>query len=206
MKNSKTRHLLLAASVLLTLHVSAQPVRRITYSARLAFQAYGLPLQNLRQSFRNIGGSVGVDYAYNPARTLHQSFTLGFQGHTEHEHSFYLHTQLAYRPRVLKRVEPAIAIGVGRLLSFANPKNPYYEAGEGGWQKSGRQGQGHWFVPLTASLGYRLRPAAGTVLTPFVGYEVSPIIGYNAAFPVLPYSLVTLGTRLNFTHSNHTQK
>ncbi|MBD0257030.1 MAG: hypothetical protein ICV83_15035 [Cytophagales bacterium] len=206
MKNAKTKYLLLVASVL-HLSLTAQPVRpsRLTYSARLTFQAYGLPFQNLREGFRNVGGSVGVDYAYNAARTLHQTVALGYQGHTEHEQGFYLHTQLAYRPLLLHRIEPGIAIGVGRLLSVANPKNPYYQVGDGGWQRSGKQTQGHWLVPLTASLGYRVQAAGGTVLTPFVAYEVSPVIGYNSAFPVLPYSLVTFGTRIQVHPANHSQ-
>jgi hypothetical protein len=171
--------------------------RRLVYSAKLTFQSYGLPFKNLQDSFKNLGGAIGIDYAYNRSQNLYQSFTVGFQHHTEHERLIYVNTQLAYRPLLFKVLEPGFAIGLGRAVALSNPRNPYYELENGAWKK-GRQNQGHWQVPLSLSMGYRTKMANGTVLTPYISYEATPIIKYNSAFTLLPYSLLSVGTRLKF--------
>ncbi len=174
---------------------------RLVYSAKLTFQSYGLPFKNLQDSFRNIGAAIVVDYAYNRSQNLYQSFTLGFQHHTEHEQLWYVNTQLAYRPLLFKHVEPGLAIGIGRALAVSNSRNPYYELENGTWKKSSRQSQGHWQVPLSVSLGYQTKISQGTILTPYISYEATPIIKYNNAFVLLPYSLVSVGTRIKFLPS-----
>jgi hypothetical protein len=181
-------------------NLQAQEYRqsRLIYSAKLTFQAYGLPFKNVSQSFRNVGGAIGIDYVYNRSQTLYQSFTVGFQSHTEHERLLYVNTQFAYRPLLFNRIEPGFALGVGRAVAMSNPKNPYYELENSSWKKSTQQTQGHWQVPLSLSMGYRTKLANGTTLTPYIGYEATPIIRYNNAFSILPYSLLSIGTRVKF--------
>jgi hypothetical protein len=179
---------------------SAQEVTssRFIYSARLTFQSYGLPFKNLREGFKNIGGAIGVDYAYNKSQNLLQSFSLGFQHHTEHEQILYINTQLAYRPLLFDKLEPGIAIGIGRALAISNPGNPYYELEHGTWKRSSHQKTWHWQLPVSLSMGYRIRQANGRVFTPYIGYEAATLIKYNSAFPLLPYSQLSAGTRIKF--------
>lgn len=175
---------------------------RLTYSVRLNFQVYGLPFQNLGGGFRNIGGAVGIDYALNKSGTTQQTLSFGYQSNRQHETSFYLNTQFCYRPLVFGALEPSVAIGVGRMLSYSNARNPYYEVKDGSWEKSSSQRQGHWQAPISLSLGYRTGLGHGRTLTPFVAYDVVPIINYNSAFVALPYSLLSVGTRYRFQSSN----
>lgn len=180
--------------------IHAQDYRqsRLVYSAKLTFQAYGLPFKNLAQSFRNVGGAIGVDYVYNRSQILYQSVTIGFQRHTAHERLVYVNTQFAYRPLLFNRIEPGLALGIGRAVAISNSQNPYYELANGSWKKSTQQTQGHWQVPLSLSMGYRTTLANGTTFTPYIGYETTPIIRYNNAFSILPYSLISIGTRIKF--------
>lgn len=181
-------------------NLQAQDYRqsRLVYSAKLTFQAYGLPFKNLSQSFRNVGGAIGIDYVYNRSQTLYQSVTVGFQRHTTHERLVYVNTQFAYRPLLFNRIEPGLALGIGRAVAISNSQNPYYEMENGSWKKSTHQTQGHWQVPLSMSLGYRTTLANSTTFTPYIGYETTPIIRYNNAFPILPYFLISVGTRIKF--------
>jgi hypothetical protein len=172
--------------------------RRLVYSARLTFQSYGLPFKNLQDSFKNIGGAIGIDYAYNRSHNIYQSFTFGFQHHSEHERLWYVNTQLAYRPLIFKHIEPGFAIGIGRAMTLSNTRNSYYQLENGAWKKSHRQSQGHWQAPISLSMGYRTKLTNGTVLTPYISYEATPLIKYNTAFAILPYSLLSVGTRIKF--------
>jgi hypothetical protein len=185
---------------LTTYNSMAQATRqqRLIYSAKITFQSYGLPFKNIQDGFKNLGGAVSIDYAYNQSQNIYQSVTVGFQHHTEHERLIYVNTQLAYRPLLFKVLEPGFALGLGRAVALSNTRNPYYELENGTWKKSRSQSQGHWQAPLSLSMGYRTKMANGTVLTPYVSYEATPLIKYNSAFSILPYSLISVGTRVKF--------
>ncbi|MDQ4140192.1 MAG: hypothetical protein M3142_06670 [Bacteroidota bacterium] len=170
---------------------------RLLYSAKLTFQAYGLPSKNLGDSFKNVGFALGIDYAYNQKRNLFQSFSVGYQSHTQHETGYYVNTQFVYRPVVFRVLEPSIGIGLGRMLAVSNSKNQFYEIDNGSWSKSNRQTIGHWQAPISLGLGFRTK-TTGINITPFIGYEAVPIINYNSAFVVMPYSLLSVGSRFKF--------
>ncbi len=180
-----------------TAFAQAPLTSRLIYSAKLTFQAYGLPSKNVGTSFKNVGLAVGVDYAYNQKRNLFQSFTVGYQSHNQHETGYYLNTQLVYRPVLFRVLEPSIGIGVGRMLAVSNAKNQFYEIDNGSWSKSSRQTKGHWQAPISVGLGFRTK-TTGTSITPFINYEAVPIINYNSAFVVMPYSLLSVGSRFTF--------
>lgn len=171
---------------------------QLIYSVRLTFQTYGLPFQNIGASFRNVGAAVEVGMPFNKSQVFYQTLSLGYQGHQQHETSIYVNTQFNYRPLRYTAIEPSIAVGIGRMLSFSNSKNPYYSIKDGIWDKSHNQKQGHWQVPVSLSLGYRSGIGSDKTLTPFVGYDIIPVINYNSAFIVLPYSVLSVGTRARF--------
>lgn len=191
--------LALTLSCLLHQNTAAQtPISsRLTYSAKLTFQAYGLPSENLGSNFKNLGLAMGVDYAYNQKRNLFQSFTVGYQSHNQHETGYYLNTQFVYRPVLFRVLEPSIGMGVGRMLAVSNSKNQFYEMENGSWSKSSRQTKGHWQAPISLGIGFRAK-TTGTSITPFISYEAVPIINYNSAFVVMPYSLLSVGSRFKF--------
>lgn len=197
------RPLLLAfLSYFVSWHCCAQEhkIPALMYHAKVTFQAYGLPTQNVTKGFKNIGVALGVDVAYNSKRNLQQSFTLGYQAHSQHETNYYLNTQLQYRPIIGNHCEPNIGIGVGRVIAISNPKNRFYELNKSGtWTKSDRQSTGHWQVPITIGFGYRIE-TPNTVLVPFLNYDIAAIIKYNSAFIALPYTIITAGTRIGLKH------
>jgi hypothetical protein len=170
--------------------------QRLGFAVKLASQAYGLPFQNLADGFTNPGASAVVDYAYNQRQNLAQTLQIGVQSHAEQGNMYFVNTQVAYRPTLWNHLQPGVALGVGRVYAFANPRNAYYKQdGSGSWRKSDQQRQGHWQVPLTLSLGYKAQLPSGVQLTPFVDYQITPLISYNDGFPVLPYGLLSVGTR-----------
>ncbi len=175
---------------------------RLTVGLKLTSQAYGLPFRNVGQGRRNLGVAAELSYAYNSRQTLLQTLQLGVQHHREHGNQYSVNTQLAYRPTLLGRLEPGVALGLGRVYSFANPRNPVYEQdGSGTWRKSARQHRGHWQAPLSLSLGYRVQRSEGMQVTPFVDYQITPIINYNEAFVAFPYSLLSVGMRVKLPQS-----
>ncbi|WP_146153594.1 hypothetical protein [Adhaeribacter arboris] len=200
MQTLSQRILVLGLSYLVSTSVFAQKIllEKVSYSAKLTFQAYGFPFKNLGSSFKNIGGAIGIDYAYNKARNLQQSFTLGYQSHRQHEAGYYINTQFFYRPHLFNILEPAVGLGIGRLITVANSRNAFYEIENNTWKKSKQQTQGHWQTPISLNLGFRTHLANGTMVTPFVGYDATPIIKYNHSFVALPYSQISVGTRINF--------
>lgn len=174
---------------------------RLSYTATLTFQGYSMPFKHLGDNFKNIGGSVGVAYAYNRSQALSQRVAVGFLSHREHGNGFYLNTQFCYQPVLFSALVPSLAIGIGHLFSFANGHNPYYSNTNGAWGKSSKQSQSHWQVPVSIGIGYKIKTAGGAIITPTVGYEAAAILNYNSAFPILPYSLITVGSKI--TLPNH---
>ncbi|MDQ4140546.1 MAG: hypothetical protein M3142_08465 [Bacteroidota bacterium] len=177
MKTLSWRILVLGLIYLLRTTVFAQKILpgRVTYTAKLTFQTYGFPFKNLGSAFKNIGGAINIDYAYNKAGNLQQSFTVGYQSHTQHEAGYYLNTQFFYRLNVFNTLEPAVGFGVGRLITVANNRSPFYEIENNTWKKSKQQTQGHWQTPLSLNLGFRTSLPNGTTITPFIGYDATPL-------------------------------
>lgn len=175
--------------------------QRLTYSIKFTLQGYNIPFKNKNFSLKNIGGALGVDYSYNSSQTVFQTFTLGLFHNKEHGNNYYLNTQVTYRPVVFSRLEPGISIGIGRILSFSHKSNPYYKLEPGGWTKTHKQSTGRWQVPIALNAGYNITGPNGSRITPFIGYEGAAIIKYNNAFPVLPYTLISVGSRIRF--DNH---
>ncbi len=203
------RFFLIAASLSLVLLFGLSSIgcsqlsfdKRLTYSVKFTFQGYGIPFKSKNFSFKNPGGALVVDYAYNSTQTVFQTFTLGLFHHKEHGNSYYLNTQVTYRPLIFNRFEPGISVGIGRIFLFSLKNSPYYKLEGGGWTKSNKQYTGRWQIPIALNAGFKINDKERSKITPFVGYEAAAILKYNNAFTVLPYTNISIGSRLHF--NNH---
>ena len=166
-----------------------------SYHIRFSMKGYNMPLKKLVDNFKNPGIALGVDYAYNSKQSALQSFNIGWLNHSEHGNSLYVSSQFHYRP-AFGHLRPGLGVGLGRMIYFNNT-NPLYEQLNGKWQKSGSQIESRWLIPISSDLGYEMAVGKGYRITPFVGYELMPVIKYNPAFPILPSSLLTVGSRFN---------
>lgn len=171
---------------------------RLTWSVKFTLQGYNIPFKNKNFSLKNMGAALGVDYSYNASGSLFQTLSLGMFHNKEHGNNYYVNTQVTYRSLVLSRMEPGISLGIGRILSYANKSYPYHDFKDGSWSKSRVQSISRWQVPFSLNLGYNIGGPNGNTITPFIDYESAAIINYNSAFPVLPYTLLGVGSRIQF--------
>lgn len=171
---------------------------RLTWSVKFTLQGYNIPVKQKNFSLKNLGAALGIDYSYNSSGTLFQTLSIGMFHHKEHGNNYYVNTQVTYRSLVLSRMEPGISLGIGRILSYVNKSYPYHDFKEGSWSKSRVQSAGRWQVPFSINLGYTIAGPNGNTITPFIDYESAAIINYNSAFPVLPYTLLGVGSRIQF--------
>lgn len=192
---SKLIGLVVGLCSLIAIQGFSQSPSRLNYNIKFSMQGYNLPLKQLMDNFKNPGIALGIAYGYDVGHSTSQSLNIGWLNHAEHGNAIYLSTQFHYRPSIGK-IKPGIGLGVGRIIYFNN-SNPLYDMVGARWEKSRSQSEGRWIAPLTADVGYQLDLGKYYQVTPFIGYEIIPTIKYNNAFPVLPSSLLTVGSRFN---------
>jgi hypothetical protein len=160
----------------------------------IQFHAFSVPLHDLTHNFRNVGIGLGTEINYNRKANLVQQLSMVWYRNQAMGNGLLFYTQGAWRPEIQSDFFTELKAGVGYLLSFRPVDS--YEQKNGNWISAGRKGKGMLTLPLGVSVGYNTQ-IGSTPISPFVSYQFLVVSGYNTSIPIVPETLVQIGSRIH---------
>jgi hypothetical protein len=124
---------------------------------------------------------------------LLQQFQIAWYRNKAVGNGLLFYSQAAWRP-TSSEVCGEIKLGAGYHYAF-RPTTSFRQT-QTGWQSVGRKGKGMLSIPLGVSIGYN-RSSFNTYVSPFIGYQCLAMIGYNKSIPLLPETLLQVGSRIH---------
>jgi len=161
----------------------------------LQFHSMSLPFRDTGSNFSNIGISIGTEYGIAGSKKWFQEISLGYYRNKAVGNGIMLYTQTAFNPEVLADSYAGLKAGVGYLYSF-RPGESFHQV-DGEWRSVGRQGKGMLMLPVGMSIGYNPAFKKGGV-SPFMSYQFILVSGYNRSIPIVPYTLIQAGSKIDF--------
>lgn len=161
----------------------------------LQFHSLTLPFKDLKSNFTNVGLGLGTELSFSGKQNwVQQVGALWYRNKTV-GNGLLFYTQTAWRPSLSDNFYTELKIGAAYLLAFRPVDSFRYSNGE--WTPAGRKGRGLLALPLGISLGYQ-QYSAETYLSPFVSYQFMLVKGYNKSIPLVPETLLQIGSRVHF--------
>lgn len=160
----------------------------------LQFHSFSLPFHNLKSNFKNIGIGLGTEVSLNGKQNWAQQINMVWFHNKEIGNGLFFYTQSAWRPTVVSETYTELKIGAGYLFSFRPTESYKQENGE--WKSVGHRGKPMFTIPVGVSVSYT-NYSTGTYLSPFVTYQFLVVNGYNQSVPIVPETLIQVGTRIH---------
>lgn len=158
------------------------------------FHSLSLPFKDAGASFSNIGLRLGTEISYNGRQNWTQGFTIGGY-HNKHAGSgAFAFTQTIYRPTIFNNVFAEVKAGLGVAHNF-HPVDAYKQE-NGQWMNAGKKGKTMLLAPVGIGFGYN-GYKNGTYFSPFISYELFLSKDYNDLLPLVPGSVIQIGTRIH---------
>ncbi len=161
----------------------------------LQFHAFSLPFRDMKANFQNLGIGLGTEVSLNGKSNWVQQVNVVWYHNKAMGNGLLLYTQNAWRPDIATNTFAEVKGGVGYLHSF-RPVESFHQI-NGKWISVGHKGKGMLALPVGVSLGYDSR-SASSYISNFASYQFMLINGYNKTIPIVPETLVQLGTRVHF--------
>lgn len=160
----------------------------------LQFHSFALPFKELKSNFKNVGIGIGTEVSLNGKDNWAQQFSVVWYRNKALGNGFLFYTQSAWRPTIVDQLYSEVKIGAGYLYSF-HPANSFKQV-DGEWISVGRNGKMMFTVPVGISLGYH-NYSNSTQVSPFVSYQFMLVRGYNQSIPIVPETLLQVGSRIH---------
>lgn len=187
-------------SIFLTRSGVAQAVdegnhRNFPLIVSIEFHSLSLPFKNKKPLFKNVGIGLGTEVSHNGNRNWVQQFKMTWYGNKTVGGGLLFHTQAVWRPDIVSDAFSEIKLGVGYLYA-KRPKDGFIPS-ENGWKNVGSKGKGMFVLPMGIGLGYDTYDK-GTYVSPYANYQFLLATKYNQSIPVVPFTLIELGSRVHF--------
>lgn len=179
-----------------SINAQADPIpkyRNFPIVFTIQFHSMNLPFRNLKSNFSNFGFGLGTEFSYNGRQNLTQQFTALWYRNKAAGNGLMFYTQAAWRPEITGDFFTEIKAGAGYLYSF-RPVESFKQV-EGQWESAGHRGKGMLALPVGISAGYN-NFSFKTSYSPFISYQFYLASGYNTSIPIVPGSLIQVGTRV----------
>jgi hypothetical protein len=157
----------------------------------LQFHAFALPGRDLKSNFRNPGIGIGTEFSYNGKPDFVQQINVVWYRNKNIGNGFLFYTQPVWRPILNGNVYAEVKAGVGYLVA-RRPIDSFKQV-NGTWLDVGRKGKGMLAVPLGISLGYN----SSNDFSSFLSYQFMVIKNYNKSIPLVPETLIQVGSRIH---------
>jgi len=154
------------------------------------FHALSMPFKNLGANLRNVGIGIGTAVHYGGSPHWQQQVQLVWYRNKAVGNGLLLYTQAAWRPGIGNDGFAEVKAGVGYLLSFRPV--PVYSQQGGVWVSHGKAPKGMLAVPV--GIGAAVAAQGQSSLAPFVNYQLMLVSGYNSSVPLVPQTLLQVGT------------
>lgn len=174
---------------------SVENYRNFPLIVSVQFHALSMPFKDLKTNFKNVGLGLGTEVSLNGKRNWAQQIQAVWYRNKAVGDGLLFYTQTAWRPTLAANVFTEVKAGAGYLYAFRPVRS--FQPENGRWVPVGRKGKGLFTVPVGISLGYHdFQPEA--YLSPFVSYQFLLVSGYNPSVPLVPETLIQVGTGVHF--------
>jgi hypothetical protein len=160
----------------------------------IQFHSFSLPFRDFKSNFANVGFGIGTEVSHNGRHNWAQQFTAIWYRNRAIGNGLMIYTQTSWRPTIVSDVYTEVKAGIGYLYSFRPVES--FQQRNGQWNSVGRKGKGMLALPVGVSLGYN-KPTAETYVSPFVSYQFLLVKGYSKSIPVVPETLIQVGSRIH---------
>lgn len=197
----KTKVVFTLIGIFITLSLHAQSdsqnrYRNFPIIVMVQFHNLSMPFKDLKSNFSNIGFGLGTELSYNGKSNWVQQFNVTWHHNKTVGNGIFLYSQAAWRPNISNGVYSEVKAGAGYLYSF-RPVTSYKQS-KGVWESAANKGKGMLAVPVGISLGYQSY-SDKTYISQFISYQFLLISGYNQSIPLVPETLIQVGSRIHFS-------
>ena len=196
MKN-KISGTFISCCLALSLQAQSDPTkdyRNFPIVLTLQFHCFTLPFQDMKSNFSNIGIGVGTEVSYNGKQSGVQQVSAVWYHNKAMGNGLLFYTQAVWRPTLGSDVYTEAKAGIGYLFSFRPTES--FKSVNGKWTSVGHKGKGMLTIPVGISVGKNMY-STDTYASPFVSYQFLLAKGYNKSIPLVPETLIQVGTRIH---------
>jgi hypothetical protein len=160
----------------------------------IQFHALTLPFHDMKTNFSNVGIGIGTELSLNGKQSWVQQVNAVWYRNKSIGNGIFFYTQNAWRPTVASNVFTEVKAGAGYLYAFRPVES--FKLVNGNWEPVGHRGKGLFAVPVGFSVGYNSH-STRISFAPFVSYQFLVVSGYNKTIPIVPETLIQVGSRVH---------
>jgi hypothetical protein len=161
------------------------------------FHNLSMPFKDMKSNFANIGFGIGTEFSYNGKSNWVQQFNATWHHNKTVGNGILLYSQAAWRPNIGSGVYTELKAGAGYMYAFRPVES--YKQSNGVWSPVDHKGKGMFTLPIGISVGYQSYSNKAYV-SPFVSYQFMLISGYNQSIPLVPETLIQVGSRIHLSN------
>ena len=169
--------------------------RNFPLTISLQFHAFSMPFKNFKTNLQNIGIGIGTEVSHSSKHDWIQEFSLIWVRNKSMGNGLFFLTQTAWRPYIGNPVFGEIKAGLGYHIAF-RPTDSFIQK-DGEWISAGKKGKGMLAIPIGLGVGIH-DYSEETYTSPFVNYQFLLLKGFNKTIPLVPETLIQVGTRTHF--------
>lgn len=173
---------------------SQKSYRNFPIIVMVQFHNLSMPFKDMKSNFSNIGFGLGTELSYNGKSNWVQQFSATWHHNKTVGNGILLYSQAAWRPNIGSGVYSEVKAGAGYMYAFHPVES--YKQNNGNWESVDRKGKGMFTLPVGISLGYQSY-SEKTYISPFISYQFLLISGYNQSIPLVPETLIQVGSRIH---------
>lgn len=177
---------------------SEKTYRNFPLVLSVQFHSLSYPLKDLKTNFKNMGLGIGTEIALGSKHNWAQQFQFTWYRNKQAGNGIILYTQSAWRPTIAWHLYTEVKAGIGLTYNF-RPVDAFRQD-NGSWVVADHKGKWLFTVPVGVSLGYN-NYSPHTYIAPFASYQLLLNAGYADGIPVVPNSLLQVGTRIHLSNS-----
>ena len=161
----------------------------------LEFHSFNVPFKEMLANFSNIGIGIGTELYFNNNPEWGQRFSLIWIRNKEVGNGLLLYSQAFWRPTITGDAFGELKGGLGYMLG-RRPVESFQKV-NGEWKSVGKRGKGMLTIPLGLGLGVHSF-TDDRQFTHQLGYQFLVLNNYNASVPIVPETLIQVGTSTHF--------
>jgi hypothetical protein len=159
------------------------------------FHSLTLPFKDIKSNFSNVGFGVGTEVSFNGKQDWVQQFSINWNRNENIGNGLLFSTQTVWRPTIADHFYTEVKAGVG--YSYCYRPVGSYRSENGNWVSVGNKGKGMLALVGGISAGYN-NYSSTTYISPFASYQFIVLKGYNKSIPIVPETLLQVGSRIHF--------
>jgi len=161
----------------------------------IQFHSLTLPFRNFKSNFSNVGIGLGTEVSHNGKQNWVQQFNAVWYRNKNIGNGLLFNTQTVWRPTIFNDFYSEIKAGIGYNYCFRPVQS--FKQDNGNWVSVGHKGKGMFTILTGISAGYN-KYSSHTYISPFVSYQFLILMGYNKSIPIVPETLLQVGSRIHF--------